>query len=185
MRKSQVSGLTALLDDWNQHHVEKDDRWLAYALATVHHETDRRMQPIHEYGSKRDFFRRFDIEGERPHVARRLGNFAKGDGALFHGRGFVQLTGRYNYADWENRLDMDLTSSNEKADQVLQTDIATKILFEGMILGTFTGKKFADYFAGAHEDWEGARKIINGTDKKELIASYGHQYYAALSYTVA
>ena len=57
------------------------------------------------------------------------------------------------------------------------------ILFEGMILGTFTGKKFADYFSPTKEDWTGARRIINGTDKKELIASYAKRYYAAISYT--
>ncbi len=99
------------------------------------------MQPIKEYGGARYFFRVYDKDGERPHVARRLGNIASGDGALFHGRGFVQLTGRVNYADWQNRLGVDLTSGPAAADQVLDLDVATQILFEGMILGTFTGKK--------------------------------------------
>ena len=99
------------------------------------------MQPIKEYGGARYFFRMYDKDGERPHVARRLGNIASGDGALFHGRGFVQLTGRVNYADWQNRLGVDLTSGPAAADQVLDLDVATQILFEGMILGTFTGKK--------------------------------------------
>ena len=54
---------------------------------------------------------------------------------------------------------------------------------EGMILGTFTGKKLGDYFKGVKQDWEGARRIINGTDKKALIASYAQKYYAAISYT--
>jgi len=34
------------------------------------------------------------------------------------------------------------------------------------------------------EDWEGARRIINGRDKKVLIASYAKKYYSAISYTV-
>lgn len=183
-RQSQVDGLTALLNYWEASHSDKDDRWLAYALATAHHEVDRRMQPIKEYGSVGRFFRLYDIEGDRPRVARQLGNLARGDGALFHGRGFVQLTGRANYADWQNRLGVDLTSGPAAADRVLDLDIAKKILFEGMILGTFTGKKLSDYLLGVREDWEGARRIINGADKKALIAGYARSYYAAISYTV-
>lgn len=185
LRKTQVQGLAVLLDYWEQNHAAKDDRWLAYVLGTAHHEVDRRMQPIKEYGSDSYFFRMYDIEGDRPHVAKRLGNLAKGDGVRFHGRGFVQITGRYNYADWENRLGTDLTSSRPKADEVLNLSRATKILFEGMILGTFTGKKLSDYFVNAKQDWEGARQIVNPEDKKHLIASYAKGYYAAISYTTA
>ncbi len=183
LKQKQVEGLTGLLDYWEAHHAAKDDRWLAYALATVHHEVDRRMQPIKEYGSKRYFFRMYDIRGDRPHVARDLGNLAEGDGALFHGRGFVQLTGRANYAYWQQRMNRDLTSSYERANRVLELETATIILFEGMIDGTFTGRKFADYFEGVRQDWEGARAIINGRDKKRLIATYAKSYYAAISYT--
>ncbi|WP_299843770.1 hypothetical protein [uncultured Roseovarius sp.] len=185
LQKKQVEGLTGLLDYWEKNHAAKDDRWLAYVLATAHHEVDRRMQPIKEYGGDRYFFRMYDIQGDRPHVARALGNLAKGDGVLFHGRGFVQLTGRANYADWQKRLGIDLTSSRAKADQVLKLKVATQILFEGMIKGTFTGKKLGDYFMNVKQDWEGARRIINGTDKKKLIASHAKAYYAAISYTTA
>lgn len=185
LKKKQVQGLTGLLDYWEQNHAEKDDRWLAYVLATAHHEVDRKMQPIKEYGGDSYFFRMYDIAGERPKVAKSLGNLAKGDGVTFHGRGFVQITGRYNYADWENRLGTDLTSSRSKADKVLNLARATEILFEGMILGTFTGKKLSDYLINVKQDWEGARRTVNGRDKKALIASYAKQYYAAISYTTA
>ena len=36
--------------------------------------------------------------------AAQLGNTQKGDGAAFHGRGLVQVTGRRNYTDWTQRL---------------------------------------------------------------------------------
>ena len=184
LSRGQVEGLSGILDNWEASYEACDDRWLAYALATAHHEVDRTMKPIREYGGTRYFTKMYDISGARPHVARRLGNLAEGDGALFSGRGFVQLTGRANYADWQARLGVDLTSSQAAADRVLSLPIATRILFEGMIGGTFTGRMFAHYFDEVREDWEGARKIINGRDKKALIAGYARSYYAAISYTV-
>ena len=76
-----------------------------------------------------------------------------------------------------------MTSNRAAADRVLDPAIATLILFGGMIDLTFTGKKLADYFDGVREDWEGARKIVNGTNRRALIATYGRSYYASLSYT--
>ncbi len=184
LKKKQVEGLNVFLDYWEEHFADLDDRWLAYALATAHHEVDRTMKPIREYGGSRYFKRMYDITGDRPHVARRLGNLAEGDGALFSGRGFVQLTGRANYAEWQERLGIDLTSGAAAADRVLSLPVATRILFEGMIAGTFTGRRLSHYFDEVREDWEGARRIINGRDKKALIAGYARSYYAAISYTV-
>lgn len=183
LRQKQVDGLTTFLDYWEEKHADKDDRWLAYVLATAHHEVDKTFRPIKEYGGDRYFFRMYDIEGDRPHVARRLGNLQRGDGVRFHGRGFVQLTGRVNYADWEQRLGIDLTSSRNAADRVLEVDVAAKIVFDGSILGTFTGKKLGDYIEGVKQDWRNARRVINGTDKANLIASYAIAYYRAISYT--
>jgi hypothetical protein len=45
-------------------------------------------------------------------------------------------------------------------------------------------KKISDYLLGVREDWEGTRRIINGWDKKALIAGCAWSYYAAISYTV-
>jgi hypothetical protein len=185
LSRAQVSGIDSLLKYWESKYATQDDRWLAYIFATVHHEVDRTMRPIKERGSDRYFFEMYDIKGLRPEVAKRLGNFAEGDGIQFHGRGYVQLTGRYNYAFWQERLGIDLTSSRAAADRVLDPGIATQILFDGMVEGTFTGKKLSEYFDGVRQDWEGARRIINGTDKKALIASYAMSYYGALSYTTA
>jgi putative chitinase len=180
-RQSQVQGLDGFLTYWEAHHAAKDDRWLAYVLGTAHHEVDTRFQPIHEYGGSRYFHRMYDIQGERPHVARRLGNTQPGDGVKYHGRGFVQLTGRSNYSDWGRRLNVDLVGNPELA---LRLDVATAVIFEGMILGTFTGRKLADYFNPQKDDWVGARRIVNGTDKANLIAGYARSFYTAISYTI-
>ena len=53
-------------------------------------------------------------------------------------------------------------------------------MFYGMENGVFTGKSLADYFGETAEDWANARRIINGTDRAELVAGYGRAYYAAV-----
>ena len=64
--QSQVDGLDFILDSWEGDGADKDERWLAYVLATAHHETARKMQPIHEFGSDQYFFQMYDIGGRRP-----------------------------------------------------------------------------------------------------------------------
>lgn len=185
LTRTQTDGMTFILDVWEQHHAEKDDRWLAYALATAYHEVDKTMRPIHEYGGRDYFMRMYDRTGGRPAKARELGNSEVGDGALFHGRGFVQLTGRRNYAAMGRAFGVDLTSSEAAADRVLDRSLAARILFKGMEEGTFTGRKFADYFNPTTENWVNARRIINGLDKAQVISGYGREFYSAVSYTTA
>ncbi len=69
LKQSQVEGLTVFLDHWEKTTPEADDRWLAYILGTAHHEVDRKMKPIKEYGGDSYFFRMYDKDGHRPHVA--------------------------------------------------------------------------------------------------------------------
>ena len=180
----QVEGMDAILDYWEKHYARKDDRWLAYILGTAFHETDKKMQPIREYGSIAYFDKRYGPPpvGKNPGLARTLGNTQAGDGARFCGRGFVQLTGRRNYTDWDRRLGNAGLVTNPELCQGL--DAATRILIEGSVLGTFTGRKLEQYFNGATADWRGARRIINGIDKADLIAGHAKQFYAAISYTV-
>ncbi len=183
LSQKQVEGMTGILDHWEANHAQKDDRWLAYMLATAFHETATTMQPIREFGGDARAERLYGPPpvGKNPALARRLENTQKGDGARFIGRGYVQLTGRINYKDWARRLNIALV---EQPDLALTTSVAVKILVEGSILGTFTGKKLANYFAPDKEDWVNARRIINGTDKAQNIAILAKQFYAAISYTV-
>lgn len=180
LRQKQVDGLTGILDEWERAHARRDDRWLAYMLATAHHETDRAMQPIVERGGTEYFRMMYDPTGARPALARRHGNTMPGDGVRYRGRGFVQLTWKSNYEKAGKILGFDLAGSPELA---LEPAIATRLLFEGMQRGWFTGKRLADYFGPDREDWVGARRIINGLDKANLVASHARRYYAALSYT--
>ncbi len=173
LKKTQVDGITAILDEWENNNSKKDDRWLAYMFATTHHETDTTMQPIEEYGKGK---------------GRKYGKQVKMDGTtysntnnIFYGRGFVQLTWYENYAKAGKKLAVDFIQKPEK---VMEPANATKIMFLGMAEGWFTGKKLMDYFNTTKEDWFNARRIINGTDKANNIAAYAKKYYAAISYTV-
>lgn len=180
LRQPQVNGLTAILDTWERGHAKSDDRWLAYMLATAHHETDRTLQPVRETGGEAYLRRMYDIAGARPALARKMGNTEPGDGVKYCGRGFVQLTWKNNYRAMGGPTCVDLVGHPDKA---MELPVATEILFTGMIRGMFTGKKLADYFDRSRADWTGARRIVNGTDKASLIAGYGKAYYAAIGYT--
>ncbi|CAH1665979.1 MULTISPECIES: hypothetical protein [unclassified Chelatococcus] len=174
--QSQVDGMETILDAWAALAISDDRRWLAYMLATTYHETAATMQPIRERGGAAYFTRMYDIRGERPRVATELGNTRPGDGALFHGRGYVQLTGRRNYARASDVVQHDLVADPDAA---MRPDFATAIMFAGMRDGWFTGKRLADYFSRTKDDPANARRIINGTDKAQLIAGYHRDFLAA------
>lgn len=165
--------------------------WAAYSLATTYHETAYTMQPIRERGSGDgpdadpwdDYLEKYDT-GK---LAERLGNTpeADGDGVLYAGRGYVQLTGRRNYRFATERLrelglEVDLIADPDAA---LRTDVASQVLVRGMIEGWFTGKKLRDYIPAAPSlaHFTNARRIINGTDRAALIAGYAVKFHAALT----
>jgi len=150
---------------------------LAYCLATTYHETARTMQPIKEHGGERYFHRMYDIEGNRPHVARALGNTQPGDGARFAGRGYVQITGRTNYERAGRILGIDLVGNPELA---LKPQYAGPILYAGMTEGWFTGRRLSHYFGDGKHDPVNARRIVNGTDRAGQIASYHDMFEVAL-----
>lgn len=177
LTQAQVNGTNAILDEWENRFLNGDLRWLAYMLATVKLETAHTMQPINEMGGDAYFFRMYDKNGERPSVARALGNTQVGDGVRFHGRGYVQLTGRNNYTRMAALTGADLVGHPDLA---LDPRIAADIMFEGMQRGDFTGKKLADYFTADKSDWVEARRIINGLDRAHEIAAFAQTFDSAL-----
>jgi putative chitinase len=166
MKQGPVTGLTAVLDYWESKNSGKDDRWLAYALGTAYHETDKTIGPIAEYGRGKG----------RPY-----GNETPaGSGLIYYGRGLVQLTWDYNYRKVERELGIKCLAD---PDLVLKLENAVPIMFAGMEKGWFTGKKFANYFSPTKEDWRNARRIINRLDRADIIADHAKKFYAAISYT--
>lgn len=174
---SQVMGTEAILTAM----AGKPLAWTAYALATAWHETGYTMQPIKEKGGRAYFMRMYDKTGERPGVARALGNTVAGDGATYAGRGYVQLTGRRNYGFAERKLGEPLLSNPDLA---MRPDIAARILREGMTDAWFTGRGFASMLTSVGPATKAAfaqaRRIINGMDRAAKIADEAVTFQAAL-----
>lgn len=167
LTQKQVDGIEALLAATARLPISHR----AYLLATAKHETADTMQPITESGGRK-YFDKYDT-GK---IAKTLGNTpdADGDGYKYRGRGYVQITGRANYAKAGDWLNLDLIGNPDVA---LQPTIAAAILVRGCAAGWFTGRKLSDYLPG---DYVNARRIVNGTDRAELIAIYADTFEAAL-----
>ena len=174
---NEVSGCQTILDAMAGAPISH----CAYALATAFHETAHTMQPIKEYGGPRYYFRMYDPQGERPAVAKELGNTVPGDGAQFAGRGYVQLTGRRNYVKASEKTGYPLIGNPDLA---MRSDIAALIMRCGMQEGWFTSKTL-DHFlphegSATNRQFFDARRIINGRDKAEVIAAFAEKFQNAL-----
>jgi hypothetical protein len=140
---------------------------MAYCLATDYHETARTMQGVREGLNASDAWRRKHLRYYP-----------------WYGRGKVQLTWERNYKLATEKLqalgyDVDLIKN---PDQALDLEVSAVVLVIGMIEGWFTGKKLRDYIPAqaTREHYRNARRIINGTDKADLIAGYAVEFEKAL-----
>lgn len=184
LSQSQVDGFEATFNEWelwlSKKWVDNDLRKLTYILATDWHEGAKTMQPIKEFGNNTYFIKRY---WENKPIRRQLGNLSVQDAIDFCGKGKPQLTGRTNYAKMSKVLGYDLVN---KPNLMLDLKIATEVMFEGMLTGRslkgdFTGKHLGNYFNATTNDPLNARRIINGTDKAELIKGYHNKFLVCLT----
>lgn len=171
LNQKQVDGIKVLVAAFDAY-GDGDRRKLGYILATAKHETGD-FRYTHEIWGPTPAQKRYEGRAD-------LGNTVAGDGKRFMGRGFVQITGRANYTDWGRRLKRPLVDEPILAEA---PEIAARICVQGMMLGTFTGKKLADYINGKGVDLTNARRTVNGTDKAETIAGYARAFLPALNET--
>lgn len=177
LTQSQVDGMNAILAA-----VEGEPlSWQAYMLATAWHETAATMQPVKEHGGEAYYTRLYDVAGDRPKVCIQYGNTCAGDGPKFCGRGYVQLTWKSNYEKAGKVLGIDLVA---EPDQAMKPEHAAIIMLDGMKNGWFTGKKLASYLpphgVATKQQYIDARRIINGTDRADLIEDYAQAFERAL-----
>lgn len=125
-----------------------DDLTQVAVLATIAVETGS-FEPINERGTPAYFERHYGIDTP---VGRRLGNLGVGDGARYHGRGFIQLTGRANYRTYGTLLDEPL---EDNPDLALDPTISAKILALYCSTHHIQGK-------AARREWIAVRRAVNG-----------------------
>lgn len=159
LSEQTVGAVDFLLDQFASNPLWKDINQVAYAFATIAHETAWTFMPIKEYRAKagtkgRANQDRYWLTG-------------------FFGRGYVQLTWLKNYQKATDKLGVNFVANPALA---LRQDLAFKILTYGMLEGWFTTKKLSKYINSSLKDYKGARYVINGQDKAALIAGYAAEF---------
>jgi predicted chitinase len=96
---------------------------LAQFMAQTNHESWD-FSRLKEKGIGKEYFAKKYDRQYSPRTAKILGNKHVGDGEKYHGRGFIQLTGRDNYRMASQALGIDLLNNPELAER---PDIAAKI----------------------------------------------------------
>lgn len=136
-------------------------------MAQMAYESDR-FRAMEEYSSGEQYENRDD-----------LGNIQKGDGKRYKGRGYIQLTGRYNYQKFGKLVAEDLINSPEKAAEPI---IAAKIAI--CFWNKRVKPKVSDF-----SNTELVTKIINGgkrglIDRENIFQAYqkSSQYTGNIGY---
>lgn len=171
----QQEPLDRLIDFGNDE--KRTQRETAYVLATAYHETDR-FKALEEYGQG----------GDRAYTAEcaLMGTGSKvKKSAQYHGRGYVMETWLQNYS----RLSIAASIYyGREINVVVNPDLLTTdhelcafSIWTGMISGRWTGKNLADYTTNGELDYVEARRIVNGTDKADLIAGYAREFETGLN----
>jgi hypothetical protein len=114
------------------------------AIATIAVETGR-FYPIRERGGPTYLTNLYENRKD-------LGNVNPGDGAKFCGRGFIQITGRWDYAHFGSEIGKDLENNPDLAlDPAVASDVLALYFSERHIVA------FAD-----QQNWEMVRRRVNG-----------------------
>ncbi|CAA6803722.1 MAG: Unknown protein [uncultured Sulfurovum sp.] len=133
---------------------------IAYVIATAEHETGRTYKPVVEAHWLSESWRE-----------RNLRYYP------YHGRGYVQITWKYNYEKFSKLLNKDFVSN---PDAVLDPKTSLFILVYGMSVGGFSGKRLGAYVNKNEKDFYRARKVVNGKDKAEHIANLAEKWLQKL-----
>jgi len=164
LNTTQITGLNYLLDNFERDteaaykNLSVWNNQISYLLATTKHEVANTYTPITEYSDT--------------HCVNYDG------GCTYKGRGYVQLTHKYNYEAMSPITGVDLVTEPEKA---LEPDIAYTVMSYGSFHGIFTSRKLGDYIKEDLTDYYNARRVINGVDKASLIKGYAEKFETILS----
>lgn len=205
--QSQVEGLDAFLDECQRDPLVPDGlvgiQRVAYWIYTMAVETDRKFQPIQEYGGRAYFIRRY---GASTRKGKELGNDTDEEAVAYSGKGLVQTTGEDNVERLEAHIrehypwiveavelatgrPFDLTIGDQPDDSddvknMLRFDVAYVALVAGTTFA-FYGPPLSRYISEKRCDYKGARRCVNGTDRDDEFAAYCPRIEAALRAAIA
>lgn len=135
------------------------------AIATIRVECPTFL-PVHEYGGDAHLNKMYDTRTD-------LGNTPQldGDGAKYCGRGFIQITGKNNYAHYGKEIGVDL---------ITHPDAALEVNTAALIFALYFKERKVNEAADAG-NWDLVRKKVNGgTNGLEPFK----QYVAALQRSI-
>ena len=152
---NRATSIAALIEGGHARGLSKAQ--IAYVLATAEHESDS-FGTLEEYAS-----------GDRYEGRSDLGNSEPGDGRRYKGRGYVQLTGRRNYANYSAITGVHLT----KLPVMLMNwpALSVFVILDGMTRGAYTGRRLDQFVNATREDFFNARQVVNGHDRADKIAA--------------
>jgi predicted chitinase len=124
------------------------------SLATIAVETANEFKPIHEFGSKNYFIRHYDGRTD-------LGNAHPGDGYRYRGRGYIQITGEFNYEQYGKLLGIDMLDDPNDPTDDTDPEKACDPNVAAAIFAAFWHEHKCDLYADAGQ-WSAVRKRVNG-----------------------
>ncbi|KAF0249388.1 MAG: hypothetical protein FD167_1212 [bacterium] len=131
---------------------------LAYMLATATWETGH--------------FEHLDEQGSEKYLSKyqnTIGNTQTGDAQRYRGRGYVQLTGRANYKNATEKLNLENVNFETSPFLASEPEYAYPIMVRGSLEGWFTGRKLGAYVTAdsSKRDYRDARNVINPGELKQ------------------
>lgn len=114
------------------------------AISTIAVETSR-FYPVRERGGPAYLTGLYENRKD-------LGNVNPGDGAKFCGRGFIQITGRWDYAHFGAEIGKDLENS---------PDLALDPAVASSVLAVYFSERCIPQYAD-QQNWEMVRRRVNG-----------------------
>ncbi|MBL4761478.1 MAG: hypothetical protein JKY93_02120 [Gammaproteobacteria bacterium] len=163
--------LTALFADATMTNI----RWAAYYTATAYHETAFTFKPLAEHGKGSG--RAYGTAEKVKDTYGYLGKKGTEYNNTFYGRGYVQITHAESYKYISDKIGLRKDELYINPDKALETATAYKILTYWMqnnipkVKGA--GRRIQEHItAHGTPNYVSARKVVNGSDKAALIASY-------------
>lgn len=132
----------------NEFNISDTKQREAAFMAQIGHESGG-LQFFHEIWGPTDAQKRYEPPSD---LAHKLGNTEPGDGRRFMGRGPIQITGRYNYRIFGQRLGLDLENHPELLDDPVNACRSA---------GCFWERKGCNAYADSG-DFIGLTRVING-----------------------